>query len=197
MIIGVLIVGALLFGYVIKPRLDNRMVSVVAPVTIANQELQFSFQYPSGEEGYTLIEPPIPETTASGLRKVYLIMSSPEYIAFQSSSSGAETPPSVSVFVLQRPPAAADETASRLERLQEWASQNPQFSSWLARTGGPEEVEVDGVKAWHYFTDGTYQQEVYLIGYQDNIYVFTGQYIEETDPIRSMFIDVIQSIALD
>lgn len=185
LIFAVVVVIALAAAFVlfVKPMLDDRTVAITAMMTIDRPDIELAFRYPSGEAAYTLIEPPLPEDGTSPITDVFLIMPTPEYIDYQNGKG--ITPPSVSVFVIPQPESTVE--GGRIARLQNWAENNPQFSSFTSVTSEPEVVEVDGAKALKYLTDGTYKQEVYLVSYSGNIYIFTGQYEEEDDQIRQMF----------
>lgn len=188
-------VGFLVYSKVVKPQLDNRMVTAVVPATIENKELDFAFTFPSGEAGYTTVEPPVATTTSDGIQKIYLILNTAEYITFQSTAAGAEAPKLISVFVIALPETPDGvETPDRVTILRNWAEQTPQMSSFSLKTTEPEALEIDGVKTLRYQTEGTYKQEVYLAYHKGRIYVFTGQYVEESDDIRSTFKNLINSL---
>ena len=188
--------GWFLYTKVIEPRLDARTVTAVVPMEIDNQVLEFGFTYPSGEEGYALIEPMIATTTIDGLKKAYILMETKEYIAFQNPVEGTKTPPSVSIFVLEMPTLSEEiESLGRMERLRAWAELYPQYSSIESLNGEVEEVVLDGNRVFRYQTEGeTYRQEIYLANHQGNVYVFTGQFSEESDAIRTMYTELISSV---
>ncbi len=197
-IILLLTVGFIVYSKVIKVYLDDRTISAVVPTTIENQTLDFAFTYPSGEAGYTVIEPPVSTTTSDGIQKIYLILNTAEYITFQSTTTGGKAPPLISVFVVTLPEISDDaETPSRVTILRNWAEQTPRLSSFASRTNEPEEVEIDGVKALRYRTEGSYKQEVYLAYHHGRAYIFTGQFTEDTDTIRTTFTDLISSLAFN
>lgn len=198
---GVLVlvaVGILLYQQVIKPQLDNRTVSVVVPMLIENEDLSFAFTYPSGEDAYSLIEPPLPPETSNGLKKAYLIMDTKAYLEYQDLDEASEAPPAVSVFVFER----LDEVLgvapedSRAAKLEAWAKHYDAYTSFSVdkRTAEPEAITVDGVKGIRYETDGLYQQQIYLLDHQGNVYMFVGQYNEKTDATYSMFNDLMASV---
>ncbi|MEY3784391.1 MAG: hypothetical protein RLZZ230_713 [Candidatus Parcubacteria bacterium] len=188
-------VGFLVYSKVINPYLDSRTVTAVVPTTIENTDMDFAFTYPSGEEGYTVIEPPIATTSTDGIKKIYLILNTAEYITFQTADAGGEAPPLISIFVIDLPEVADDiEAPDKITVLRTWAEQNPQLSSYSFRTSEPEEIEIDGVKALRYRTDGSYKQEVYLASHKGRVYVLTGQYQDEPDSIRAIFTNLIASL---
>jgi hypothetical protein len=179
-----------------KPLLQDRTISVTSNHTVENTELSFSFSYPSGEAGYALIEPPVAST--SELKQAYLLIENDEYISFQAAESTAEAPPTISIFVFDTPERTdANADVGRVTRLQSWAANYPQYSGYTTIDSEPEVTEVDGATALRYTSAGVYEQEVYLVSYQRKTYVFVGQYIEQTDPIRTTFTDLMESVLFE
>tara|TARA_B100000508_G_scaffold105538_1_gene83719 strand:- start:6424 stop:7023 length:600 start_codon:yes stop_codon:yes gene_type:complete len=189
---GIVIVAFVAAAYVlvIKPNFEDRTVATVATMTIDRPDLDLAFTYPSGESAYTLIEPPLEQP--GFIQGVFLLMPTPEYIDYQNGKGSPPT--SVSVFVLEQP-SDDNKEGGRIARLQRWAESNSQFSSFAAISSEPEVVELDGVKALRYNTSGVYDQEVYLVQYSGRIYVFTGQYENEEDAIRSMFTEFMSKVS--
>lgn len=192
-IITLIVVGFLVYAKAIKPYMDNQTEPTVFPMTIYNEVGNFYFTYLAGEEAYTLVEPSIPTTTSSGLQKVYIIINTQDYIAFENNV--IETPPTVSVFVFEK--LENDEDKNRLEEMQSWVEQFSQFSSYSLRVDEPEIIDIDGIPTIRYHTEGSYKQEVYVSSYRGIIYVFVGQYENETDEIHGMFIDLISSVVYE
>lgn len=191
------LVGFFLYKQVVKPQLDNRTVATIVPTPISNETLGFGFTYPSGETGFSMIEPPVPEGNTDGLQKVYLLMSTEDYIEYQQIEQ-MDTPPSVSVFVFTMPAqSSSTENLSRLDELKLWAETHSRYSSYSLRTTEPEIVKIDGVTGLSYATDSVYRQQVYLISYRNMVYVFTGQYQSEADQIREMFTGLISSVIFE
>jgi len=185
------VVGVVVYQQVAKPMLDDRMVARTVIMPIENEPLGFGFRYPSGETAYTLIEPPVPTTTSSGLQKAYLLFDTAAYQSFEVTAD-TETPPSVSVFVFALPSEDNDDI-DRKTQLQTWIEAHAPFTSYGLKTTELEVTELDGVLAYHYRAEGLYQQEVYVAMYRDHVYVFTGQFIAEEDAIRTMFNDLVAS----
>lgn len=192
-IIALVGIISLIYLKIISPYLDDRTVSTTFPVTIHDDFGDFTFSYPAGEKAYTLVEPPVPTTTSTGLQKVYIILNTQDYIALEDSD--IDTPPTVSVFVFQR--IESDEEGTRLEKLQFWIEQFSQFSSYSSRVDEPEVIDIDGIPTMRYHTEGTYKQEVYVSTYRGIIYVFTGQYENESDEIFNMFTKLISSVVYE
>lgn len=189
-------VGFMSYTTLLKPQLDDQMVNVVVPAIVGTDS--FSFTYPSGEQAYTLIEPPVPESVVDGLEKIYIIMDTARYQFFQSTSTDGVTPPAVSIFVLQEPEkTAATAELNRLERLKVWATQNPQYTSFSHKTAEPETIEVDGIELLRYQTTGTLNQEVHLASYRGRIYVFSGQFASESDALLEMYRGLITTLVFN
>lgn len=192
--VAALILVVLGYFMFVQPVLNNRTISTTVDQTIVAQGLDLQFSYPSGEQGYTLIEPPAGET--SNFEKAYILMSTPEYIELQNSTAGREAPPSVSIFVFPLPEdTATTDRVGRITRIQNWAIENQNITSFNLAEDTPEIVEIDGVKALRYTADGLYKQDVYLTSYQGYIYMFVGQYRSENDAIRDMFAGLVDSVS--
>lgn len=206
-IVGVLVVVGLLGAYAwYRYSTDeNRTISTDKETVVAD-EYALTFSYPVGDNGLTLIEPPV---EGQPFKKAYLLIPSDAYTAFTQNTEATEAPAAVSVFLFDLPPAAsstsATETAttgsstlsSRMTRLQNWAIENAPLTSFNLSQGTPEVVEIDGVNAFHYRADGLYQQDVYLATYQGNVYLFISQFNAESDLTYTAFQDMINSISFD
>lgn len=187
-------VAAVAFVYIVKPQLDNRMVAVTTLMSVSNEDLAFGFSYLSGPDAYSLVQPPI-ATTSSGLQAAYILFPSSEFYEYQNDQSAgraSEAPLSMSVFVVELPDIQVE--GGRIARLQTWAQANPQYTSYSAITSEPEVVEVDGAQALRYQTSGQREQQVYLVSYQGNAYVFTGQYEIIDDAYYQSFSELVNSV---
>jgi hypothetical protein len=192
----VVFVAGFVYTQYLKPQLDNRPVAAVAQMSISSPVAPLMFKFPSGDGALALIEPPTGDVSSTGIKEVYLMMDSQQYVEFSKSED--ETPPAtISIFVLPYVEAIGAEEMNRVGKLQAWAVANTQFSSWGAATTEPQPVEVDGVRAITYKTESVYKQDVYLVLYADDIYVFTGQYETEGDEMQTMFNDILASVILN
>jgi len=178
---------------VVQPLLDDRMIEDVVGASIVVEEYDFAFKYPSGVEGFALIEPPV-ATTSQSLKKAYLMFEYSRYIKYQSAEAGSQTPPAVSVFVFALPEKTAAETGSRSERLLQWINENPQYTSFNKKVGETTEVEIDGASAIKYSTAGFFNQDFHIVSYSGNAYVFANQYEDVDDTNVAMYNDLINSV---
>jgi len=200
-VVVVAVIGYFVYTSILKPQLDNRTVTAVVPMTIKSSDTSLEFTYPSGEDGYSLIEPPVPEGLSDGLRKVYILMDTHDYIEFQKDKNG-DTPPTVSVFVLDFPNSlyglnGLTEDSKRIDKLKAWAQKYTKYSSYNQKTAEPEEVKLDGALTLHYLTKGDYQQDVYVVMYNGKVYVFNGQFTKDKENIHKMFKELIGSVVFD
>jgi hypothetical protein len=178
---------------VVQPMLDSRTVEEVVGVPIVAQEYDFGFKYPSGVEGYAMIEPPV-ATSSVSLKKAYLMFEYGQYVEYQNSTGTLQTPPTVSVFIFDLPDKAETATGSRSERLMQWVNENPQYTSFNRMVGDMTEVEIDGVPALKYSTEGIYKQDFHILSYSGNAYILAAQYEGEDDPNLSMYENLINSV---
>ena len=174
---------------------QDRPIVRIVNETIAREELDLSFTYPSGEQGYSLVEVPVQAATTSGaLKGAFILMYTPDYIDYLARADEAgETPPSVSIFVYDAPAAAEGDQRSRAERLLDWARENRTLTN--IPEGPVSEVELDGVDTFTYTADGLYQKRVYLAAYSGNYYFFVGQFDAPDDRYDTAFREIIESIS--
>lgn len=180
---------------------DTTDISQAPIEKVTNKEFNVSFSYPSGPEGFALIEPP---AANKGVLKSYLMILSKEYEEFKTAKEGKNTPATMSVFVF----AFEDETASstqemgttteresRITRLQNWAIDNEVITSFSKAENTPDIVEIDGLKALHYKAAGVFKQDIYLVSYKNRVYMLVGQYKKESDPTYVAFQEIIKTVS--
>ncbi len=178
-----------------KGWLSKQTNSVVVDQTVHNSELSLSFTYSSGEDGYSLVEPPV----EGNLIDAWIIMPTADYVSYQQAEN-TDAPASMSVFVFKLPDesvADTEERTGRITRLQNWANENKTITLIDRAYGTPEVVELDGVKALQYDTTGLFEQSIYLASYQGNVYMFVGQYNRPTDEIKVDFEKLMTSVRFE
>ncbi len=194
--IAVVVIAAVVYGVWGRQWLSGLTESVVVYETASNEDISLAFTYPSGEAGYSLIEPPV----QGELIDAWIMMETPSYIKYQQGDK-SETPASMSVFVFKLPEEATvaenEERAGRITRLQNWANEKKNITYIDRAYGTPEIVEIDGVKALKYDTTGLFEQSIYLASYQSNVYMFVGQYDRPTDDIKQDFEALMASVKFE
>lgn len=191
----ILLVGSAFIAneQIVQPIRDNKMVEDVVGAPIVAQEYDFGFKYPSGVDGYAMIEPPV-ATSSVSLKKAYLMFEYDQYVEYQNSTETLQTPPTVSVFIFDLPEKAEIETGSRSERLMQWVNENPQYTSYNRMVGEVSEVEIDGVPALKYSTEGIYTQDFHILSYSGNAYILAAQYEGADDPNLAMYENLVNSV---
>ena len=186
-VVAVLIAGFFWFGQE-EPR-------VVEDQLVENSEYRLSFNYPGGPDGYELVE----SNTSDRFLQSYVIVEGSELEKFQTTEVEL-APPTMSIFMFQLPEEEVpegEERPGRITRLQNWAQANAGLTAFDQIYGTPDIVEIDGVKALEYTTDGPYQQTVYLVSYRGTIYMFLGQYDRPTDQIKQDFETLLQTVRFE
>jgi hypothetical protein len=166
---------------------------VVAVATVDNDQYSLAFDYLSGEDGYELIE----STTSDDFLQSYVLVDRVALADFRANE--VETaPPTISIFVFQQPEETeAEADIGRITRLQNWAQANAGLTSFAEIYGTPDIIELDGVRALEYTTDGTYQQAIFLANYRGFIYMFVGQYDRPTDNIKADFETLMTTVRFE
>lgn len=194
-IVGGLVVVGLIALLIFKPWSANDADRAVEMKTVTNQTYSLNFEYPAGVDGYELIE----SGSQDEFLHSYVLIDADVLASFQEAEF-TDTPPTMSIFVFTLPEESESEgveSAGRITRLQNWAQENAGLTAYNLMYGTPDIVEIDGLKALSYLTDGLYQQEVFLASYRGHIYMFVGQYDRPTDAIKKDFERLIASITFE
>lgn len=198
LIIVVLVAFVGVVYYFFGPQAKDRMVVTDVAERVVNEELEFSFAYESGETALSSIESQPEQLGDISLKKMYVLMESKTMIDFQNSTEGGETPPTISILVFDpKLSSSATVTATSTtvaDKIKNWASDNNSFTNINLANGQVEEVEIDGVPAIKYETDGLYAQDVYIARFGGLMYLFVGQHLEAGDYMDTSFDKVIASV---
>ncbi|MEL6805098.1 MAG: hypothetical protein AAFO91_15105, partial [Bacteroidota bacterium] len=152
-------------------RLDDP--AIVLTDRIERSDIRLSYKYPVGYEAREM---------EGGLLLGDRMMVGA--LVFASSTAGL---PAISTFVLDEAIQGKDETAveagiattvvpevddlvTKEQEIVAWLEDNSNITYYDQRTSELEQVEIDGVMAWHYDATGTYQQEFYTFLYKGRLY---------------------------
>lgn len=187
------IIAIIVAAVVIVLEMDSQE-RVLEDVLIENDTYSLSFNYWAGQDGYELIE----SSTSDDFLHSYVLVDAVALDEFRSNDSET-APPTMSIFVFQLPDNESPdgERVGRITRLQNWAQSNAGITSYEQIYGTPEIIEIDGVKALEYTTDGTYQQTIYLASYRGFVYMFVGQYDRPTDFVKADFDTLMESVRFE
>lgn len=98
---------------------------------------------------------------------------------------GGEGPPSMVIAVFKN-------TKKQFPRM--WADANVQYSNINLTTNTVTEEVVGGANAIRYMADGLYASENVVVAHGDNIYVITGQFLDQDSDLRRDFEPLLNSI---
>lgn len=208
--LGIVILIGMIVGLLAYQNYSNDQTVVSAfNETIDRPELDLAFTYPSGDFGFSLIEPPV--TEGGELLKAFILMPTKDFVEFSERTEPGESPPTISIFVFDMPDSANSATSTmselssttsedrpdRISRLQSWAMENTVLTSYASALATPEVVEVDGLKMFHYRADGLYQQDIYLASYKGRAYMFAAQFDSEENSTFTAFQELITKVSFN
>lgn len=136
----------------------------------------FSYSYPSGPGGYTLLTP---ENAAEGdLVFVQSLFDTEAYTAFANNNQATEPPPSLTIEVFRNPMNLS---------AREWVMQNNASNYQLSTNGSLTEQTLGTTNFLTYQYDGLYRTDAYVYGQDGYIYVFSNMWTDqESDMVRDM-----------
>lgn len=160
------------------------MVKDAPLLSYHDSESAISFQYPSGENGYTLAEIKTLSDNPEFQKSLALVSNKIEDDVI-ASDTPREGPPAMSVTIFKN---------KKNTELAAWAEANKTYSNFGMKTDVPAELEISGAKAIHYTSDGLYQSDNVIIEKGGYVYVITGAYIDELSQLHKDFLGLIGSI---
>ena len=196
---AILFIATILVGYQLVVH-EEQQTTLGTTKTVNDETYGLSFSFDEGEEAFTLVEPPVNQ---AGIQKSYIMLLTKAYADYQQSDNVAEAPAGMNVFILtleeegNTENATTAEQADRMTRLKDWAMRFDGLTQYSKKKAEPEEVEIDGLKALKYQTEGLYQQTIYLATYKNNVYMFIGQYTEQSDITYTAFEKLLTTISFN
>lgn len=200
---AILVAATALLAYQLYQHRDTDSTTATEGMrTVTNEAFGFSFAFKEGPNDFTLVEPPEGQ---AGIEKAYILMPTKAYTEYKESTEAREAPAGINVFVMTFETEATEEfdTAStaertdRMTRLKAWATERDNLTQFSQAKAEPEVIEIDGLKALKYETDGLYQQTTYLATYKNRVYMFVSQYNEKSDVTATAFDALLQSVSFD
>ena len=153
--------------------------------TFSSSEFGFAFDYKTGPEGYVLDER-IPADLGDYLR-TYILYRTEDKKNIDSGNipQNGEGPAVMTVSVFKN---------SQKQDPLPWAMAHETDSGIALKTGEPKEEAVGGAKAIRFSADGLYASENFVVTHGDNVYVFTGQYMDKESDLYKDFEPLIDSV---
>lgn len=183
--IGFLVAVVVLLGayFVLKIDKNNQVVTENKNVAVySSTELGLEFSYPTGSEGYVL-EEVTPADTGAGLLRAIVLMQSED--ADRDMPVGGEGPATITITVFKN---------TQKQQSQAWANAHVQYSNINLKTGDTAEVVVGGANAIRYMADGLYASENVVVAHGENVYVFSGMFLDENSELRRDFSPLVESV---
>jgi hypothetical protein len=185
-IIAILIVVAILVGYYLltlngslKPSLvEQSAIPVLEKASVSS----LNFSYRQSPDGYVLL--PSQSLPSEGLIENVTVISERELADFESREFASEYPPAIYI--------SAFSNEARLTPL-DWVEANKPFSNIELKLGDLTPTSISGVEGITYTVDGLYLIDMYVIAYNDEIYVLSGSYFETSDQTYQDFRELISS----
>lgn len=149
--------------------------------TYSKSDIGLEFDYRIGPTGYVL-EERIP-VDLGDLVKVIIFHRAEDF--GREMPVGGEGPAVMTISVFNN-------TKKQFSR--DWADKNIQYSNINLKFGDVVETVVGGANAVRYMADGLYASENVVVAHGDNVYVVTGQFMDQNSDIRRDFAPLIDSI---
>lgn len=182
LIVATLVIGGSYYSEVNKNKTGEDESTTNQKVTYSKNEIGLQFDYRSGPTGYVLEERG-PTDLGTGLVRTILLKTTANTL--QAPPANSEGYPVINISVFE----IAKKQSARF-----WADRNTQYSNINLRQGKISEAVVGGANAIRYMTDGLYSSEAVVVSSGDNIYVITGQFVDENSDIRKDFAPLLNSI---
>ncbi len=205
-LIIVALVAVVVGGYFAYTQLRGPVIPDRTTEIVRRADLNLSFTYTGGSEGYAFVEPPLSdEMKAKGIDGVFIMMDADEYSSYRELPPGGESPKNMTVFVVREveqgtttitQPGTNTPRIDRKTKLRRWAEENTLLTSYNIAQGTIEDIEIDGASAIRYMADGLYPQVVYVVYFSDRYYLFVGQHDGEGDSMKTDFDALVQSVLL-
>ncbi len=174
-----LVVGAY---YLLNPAPIETGSPTVQTSTYSGADIGLAFEYRAGGEGYVL-EERMPVDLGEEPIKVIILQRAED--AATPPPIGGEGPPVMVIAVF---------TNAQKQFPRMWADANQQYSNINLLTGAVAEAVVGGANSIRYMADGLYASENVVVVHGENVYVITGQFMEQDSELRRDFEPLLTSI---
>jgi hypothetical protein len=171
-------------GYAVLPISNNKNIrsSDDQLETYSRADIGLEFDYRTGPSGYVLDER-IPADLGEELIRFIILHQAKD--TQSETPVGSEGAPVISIAVLANP-------AKQFPGV--WAEAHLPYSNINLKSGPVEETVVGGANAIRYVADGLYASENVIVAHGGNIYVITGQFLDQNSNLRSDFTPLVESI---
>lgn len=176
LILALVFIGSYFFHKADK----NEMVSTTS--TYSNPNLGIEFTYKVGSNGYVIREILAPDS-AQDLKGTIVLMRTED--ALREMPVGGEGPATITIQVVKN---------SKNQEPEVWAESHNIYSNVNLKLGDTSEYVLGTVKAVRYAATGLYESDNVVAIFGENVYVFTGNYMDAESELRKDFISILGSI---
>ena len=180
------IIFVLVGGYFVLTR-ETGIESPVVESSLqvySNPQIGLEFDFKVGSDGYAAVEMNAEEGEKEFIKTV-ILMHADDVANLANIPEGSEGSPVMAVLVFKN----IKKLSSRA-----WALANPNFSNINAKQGEVADALVGGAEAVRYMSDGLYASEIFVVANGENVYVFTGMFIDEESALRRDFPPLVESV---
>lgn len=175
-VVAVVIIGILVFSQNNKTSQLEQATQTPQLKTYSNSELGLQFSYP---EGYVLEER---NGDGKNLLKTLVIMRAEDRANIPEGGEGA---PAITIHAAKN---------AKKEFPLAWTEGNKQLSNINLKMGEVAEAVVGGANAIRYTADGLYASDNAVVAHGENVYVFSGAYLERGSLVHQDFSALLESV---
>lgn len=148
----------------------------------SNEVLGIEFAYHAGPDGYVIQEHSSSRPMEDLLGTIVLMRTED---AERPVPVGGEGPATITIQVLKN---------SKKQQPVVWADANNIYSNINLKTGEVSEYVLGGANAIRYSATGLYESDNVVVAHGENMYVFTGNYMDAESELRKDFAVLLESI---
>lgn len=152
-----------------------------------DESLPLSFEYPTGEEGYVVLEQDSNGSEPDLVKRIVILQKADYQSVLGGEREGGEGPAGITIQIYRNP-------ANRT--LNEWIESNPGASNFPLIQGEITNTSVDNNLALSYEADGLYASRNVVFAEGENIYHISGGYLDRESSLYRDFEKIINSIKI-
>lgn len=150
-----------------------------------NADIGLGFSYKKDPNGYTLLDKDILTVAFPGIEKYMTLINGEDYHTLLHDKGSHDGPPFIHFMIFKN--------ASNLN-VADWLKQNGKNVGYVDGKTVTSVESLGGADGLRYKADGLYMQDIVVMSNNYNIYVFSGDYPEESASIRTDFLDLLKTL---
>jgi len=177
-----LIVGIIIIVLIALAVFINKPEEFVNP-NISNEgnyvdkQIGISFEFPTNME-YVVQEPPVATVGSGDLIKALILIPESDFESLKESTDGTEGPPTINILAFKN-------------------TSGLSASEWFQAAGAEsvQEIEIGGVPAIEFFSDGLYQSRNVVVTQNGLLYFISASYIDSDSDIYKDFSSMLETMS--